>query len=536
MTLVRSMQFSIVAAVALATTSFGEDLKLHLRYQTATAPDSGRYHRLIRDEAWKPDQTAVIVCDVWDLHHCLNAVRRVEEFAPTLNKVVADLRKRGVTVIHAPSGCMDTYATHPARKRAIATPTADNLPQDITSWCKQIPAEEGAVYPIDQSDGGEDDDPQEHAEWAKKLESMGRNPRAPWKQQSDLIAIDAERDFISDRGDEVWNILEQRGINNVILTGVHTNMCVLGRPFGLRQMAKNEKNVVLMRDMTDTMYNPQRRPFVSHFTGTDLIVSHIERHVCPTIASDQIIGGKAFRFKHDKRPHLAIVMAEDEYETNQTLPVFASKYLGGHFRVSFVYGSAVERNEIPGLEVLDDADVALVSIRRRVLRPDQMAVVRRFVKAGKPVVGIRTASHAFSLRNQAPPDGFVDWPKFDAEVFGGNYHNHHGNQLKSTVDLVTAAADHPILTGIPRKTFAQGGSLYMTSPLAEGATALLMGHVDGHPDEPVAWTFRRADGGKSFYTSMGHRDDFERPEFVRLLVNGIHWAAGLPVRVEPISD
>jgi hypothetical protein len=76
-------------------------------------------------------------------------------------------------------------------------------------------------------------------------------------------------------------------------------MCVLGRPFGLRQMAKNGKNVVLMRDMTDTMYNPKRAPFVSHFKGTELIVEHIEKFVCPTITSDQMIGGKAFRFKGD---------------------------------------------------------------------------------------------------------------------------------------------------------------------------------------------------------------------------------------------
>ena len=79
----------------------------------------------------------------------------------------------------------------------------------------------------------------------------------------------------------MWAILEQNQIEHVILTGVHTNMCVLGRPFGLRQMARVGKDVVLMRDMTDTMYNPARWPFVSHFTGTDLIIDHVERHVCP---------------------------------------------------------------------------------------------------------------------------------------------------------------------------------------------------------------------------------------------------------------
>ena len=64
-------------------------------------------------------------------------------------------------------------------------------------------------------------------------------------------------------------------------------------------MAKNGKNVVLMRDMTDTMYNPAKAPFVNHYKGTELIVEHIEKYVCPTITSDQIIGGKTFRFKAD---------------------------------------------------------------------------------------------------------------------------------------------------------------------------------------------------------------------------------------------
>jgi hypothetical protein len=127
---------------------------------------------------------------------------------------------------------------------------------------------------------------------------MGRNPKAPWKSQHAGIKI-RDEDVISDSGVEIWNVLEARGIKNVILLGVHTNMCVLGRPFGLRQMAKNGKNVVLMRDMTDTMYNPKASPYVSHFKGTDLIVEHIEKYVCPTITSDQIIGGTPFRFKGD---------------------------------------------------------------------------------------------------------------------------------------------------------------------------------------------------------------------------------------------
>ncbi len=298
------MKRTIVLAAAMLTLMVSEStaqkaLDLTLQFQREPTPGSGEFQKMSRRESWDPSQTAIVVCDCWDYHHCLNAVRRLEQFAPVLDKVIGDARSRGVTIIHSPSDCMDAYRDHPARKRAVNIPPAKYLPHGIQSWCSVIPAEERSVYPIDQSDGGEDDDPAEHATWRAKLQSLGRNPNMPWKQQTDLIKIDEAADFISDRGDEVWNILEHRGINNVILTGVHTNMCVLGRPFGLRQMARNGKNVVLMRDMTDTMYNPKRWPYVSHFEGTRRVISHIQRYVCPTITSDQIIGGKPFRFEGD---------------------------------------------------------------------------------------------------------------------------------------------------------------------------------------------------------------------------------------------
>lgn len=502
-----------------------EPWKLELRYQQPVADGVDRYHRLSRTEQWNPEETAVIVCDVWDLHHCLNAVQRLNQFAPRLNRVLQAAREDGATIIHSPSDCMDAYREHPARSRAIHTPVADNLPEQAPYWCSVIPSEERGVYPIDQSDGGEDDDPREHAQWAAKLAAMGRNPGTPWKKQSSHITIDGERDFISDRGDEVWNILEARGIKNVILTGVHVNMCVLGRPFGLRQMARNGKNVVLMRDMTDAMYNPQRWPYVNHFTGNDLVISHIERHVSPTITSDQIVGGSPFEFSDDHRQHLVIVCAEDEYRTEETLPKFAAKLLGKDFRVSYVWGSAEDRNHLPGLEVLDDADVLLVSVRRRLLPPAAMRRVREFVAAGKPVIGIRTASHAFCLRNGEVPRGFADWPEFDPEVFGGHYTNHHGNQLVAHARVVGENSSHPVLAGMRADSFRTGGSLYKVAPLVAGAQPLLMGKVEGHAEEPVAWTFLRDGGGKSFYTSLGHVDDFAEPAFRQLLVRGIYWAA-----------
>ena len=519
-------------AVHLASVMAGaqeEPLNLTLRYQSETSADSNRYHRLTRDENWQPAETALIICDMWDLHHCKNAVTREKQFAPRLNEVIEYARKQGVTIIHSPSDCMAFYEDHPARQRAQKVPRAAAFPDQISSWCDSIPAEEQGTYPIDQSDGGEDDDPQEHAEWAKSLEQMGRNPRAPWKRQIDVLKIDADRDFITDQGEEVWSILEQRGINNVILAGVHTNMCVLGRPFGLRQMAKNGKNVVLMRDMTDTMYNPQAWPYVSHFSGTDLIISHVERYVCPTITSDQLIGGESFRFAKDDRPTVAFLIAEDEYHTETSLPKFATDELQKDCRLVFVYGNDRERNDIPGIEAIDDADVLVISVRRRALPKDQLQHVRDFVASGRGVVGIRTASHAFSLRGEAPPEGHAVWERFDPEVFGGNYNNHYGNQLKATVEFVGAEKSHPILDELTLDTFQQGGSLYQTSPLKEGTKVLACGHVEGHDPEPVAWIMERSNGGRSFYTSLGHVDDFEHQDVQRMIANAIRWCAASDV-------
>jgi hypothetical protein len=119
------------------------------------------------------------------------------------------------------------------------------------------------------------------------------------------------------------------------------------------------------------------------------------------------------------------------------------------------------------------------------------------------------------------------WPEFDRQVFGGNYTNHYGNELKAMVSVVDPppAASEVLLNGIeltqPR---ASGGSLYRVSPLAPGTGVLLVGRVSGQPPEPVAWTFRRADGGKSFYTSLGHVDDFRGPLLPQLLVNAIDWS------------
>jgi nicotinamidase-related amidase/type 1 glutamine amidotransferase len=467
---------------------------------------------------------------MWDLHHCLNATRRVVELGPRMDQVLQAARERGVTIIHAPSSCMDAYKDHPARRRAVATPASKNLPAEIGDWCKRIPSEERADYPVDQSDGGEDDPVAEHASWAARLKAMGRDPGSPWKRQTAALTIDENADYISDDGREIWSALEDRGIDNVILMGVHLNMCVLGRPFGLRQMAKNGKNVVLMRDMTDTMYNPLQAPYISHYSGTDRTIEHVERHVCPSITSDQIVGGKPFRFKRDTRPHVVFIVAEDEYKTEKTLPPFALAYLGRDYRVSFVFDQPGDMNDLPGMNVLDQADVAFISVRRRVIPAEQLAALRRFVAAGKSVVGIRTASHAFSPRSKGPVAAGHDlWTAFDADVLGGHYASHLGVGPKVATKADPSAVAHPILTGVDLVGLIGNGSLYKVRPLAGSATPILIGTIPDHPDEPVLWTNLTAYGGRVVYTSLGHPDDFSEPAFLGLLKNAVDWAAGREV-------
>ena len=301
-------------------------------------------------------------------------------------------------------------------------------------------------------------------------------------------------------------------------------------------MVRTGKNVVLMRDLTDTMYNPASEPFVSHFTGTDLIVEHIEKWVCATVTSDQIIGGQPFQFKNDKRPHLAILMAEREYKTAETLPAFALEYLGKTFRMSYVFANEYERNDLPGVDILNDADVAIISVRRRVLPEVQLKTIRSFVACGKPVVGVRTANHAFSLRGTDPPEGNVAWEEFDRDVIGGNYTGHHGGGPKVSIETVIGSDKHPILKGVDVANLCGSGSLYKVGPIADSTTELLRGSIPGKPDEPIAWINTSEFGGRVFYTSLAHPDDFSQPAFNRLLRNAIFWAAGLLTSTESSTE
>lgn len=485
--------------------SAGSVLQLQARSRTQTTADSGRWHSTTTTLNWKPRETCIIVCDMWDHHWCVPSEQRVAEMATHMNRVINAARARGVFIIHCPSDTMDAYTGHPARLRAINAAATETSPP-LQNWVRLLPEREGTL-PIDDSDGGCDCDPPVPS-------------RRVWTRQHPGIEIQAE-DAITDN-DEAFRLMRQRGIRNVIVMGVHTNMCVLGRPFSIRQMVLQGQNVVLVRDLTDTMYNPAKAPFVSHFSGNDLVTEHIEQFWCPSITSTDLSGEAPFRFRDDKRPHLAVVVSEPEYETEQSLTELRQELLK-HYRVSMVYGDNGDGSLLPGADVITNADLLLLSVRRRTLMPRQLQLFRDFIASGKPVIGIRTSSHPFHLRNQPAPEGRADWPEFDLQVNGGRYTNHHGDGPVTLLEAAPGQQQHPLLSGIALEELTGRGSLYKVRPLADSTTPVLIGRIPDQEPEPVAWINHRADGGRTFYTSLGHRGDFAQPGFRRLLLNACDW-------------
>ncbi len=213
------------------------------------------------------NRAAIVICDMWDKHWCRGATNRVEGLARRMEPVLEQARAKSILIIHAPSETMTFYANAPGRLLAEHAPVVAP-PSASEPMVKEPP------LPIDDSDGG--------------CDTPGDKEHQAWMRETPLLKI-AGGDVISDKGSEIYNVLQQHHIDTVLMMGVHANMCILNRTFGIRQLTRWGIHCILVRDLTDAMYNPASRPYVSHSSGTNLVIEHIEKYWAPSVTSDDLL-------------------------------------------------------------------------------------------------------------------------------------------------------------------------------------------------------------------------------------------------------
>jgi nicotinamidase-related amidase len=251
-----------VQPLRLTQAADAKDAALRLSLRSRLQPFKGvdAWEEVTLRKELPAKETALLLCDMWDDHWCKPAAKRCAALATKMAPVIAAARAKGVQIIHAPSDCMDFYKDAPQRRRILEVAKVEPP--------KPLPLPDPAL-PCDTTAGGCDDD-------SKFFKA--------WKRQHEAIAI-ADADVISDKGAEVYSFIKSKGIKTMLYVGVHTNMCVLHRTFAIKPMTRWGVPCVLVRDLTDAMYDPRQPPKVSHDEGTDLIIQYIEKYWCPSILS-----------------------------------------------------------------------------------------------------------------------------------------------------------------------------------------------------------------------------------------------------------
>jgi type 1 glutamine amidotransferase len=206
---------------------------------------------------------------------------------------------------------------------------------------------------------------------------------------------------------------------------------------------------------------------------------------------------------------ICLLSASAEYESDKSLADF-QKFLENRYRVTCQRAFGKDKGDgLPGLEALDTADLMIVYTRRIKLPADQLERIKKYIASGRPILGIRTASHAFE-----------NFKEFDHDVLGGDYKGHYTNSI-AQVELATDRPIHPVIAGV---TPFSSRKLYKNPSISPDDIVLLNATISGHR-EPVAWV-RERNGGRVFYTSLGVQEDFKQESFRQLLLNAVFWCAG----------
>lgn len=254
-----------------------------------------------------------------------------------------------------------------------------------------------------------------------------------------------------------------------------------------------------------------------------LIVIGLLANNCSLMAKDTHQKNKIGKMKKANIVFL-ITKDPDNYEADKTVPLFAEMLRKKYgYNVSVLLGSGDRGSyQYPNMEVVAKADLLVVFARRIALPHQQMDIIKQYLAKGKPLIGIRTANHAFTARDKIG-EGFEDWPEFVAEVLGCENRGYGPVVPGTDVTVVPGSAGNPILQNIQPAQWHSDGNVYLVAPLLDQkATVLLTGKADDIT-QPVAW-IRTAGRSKVFYTSLGYPTDFKTPQFTTLLVNAIKWA------------
>ncbi len=204
---------------------------------------------------------------------------------------------------------------------------------------------------------------------------------------------------------------------------------------------------------------------------------------------------------------VCLVSGSLEYDSDNSLATL-QKYLESRYQVTCTRAFRKTDDNVPGLENLETCDVVVLFTRRLTISGEQLERVKKYFLSGKPLVGIRTASHAFQK-----------WLDLDKEVLGGNYQNHYKAGSATIIEYTAKGKLHPILAGV--KLTKSEGTLYKNAGLSKDVDILLTGSIPMQT-EPIAWT-RMYKGGRVFYTSLGHQKDFEDENYLRMIANSIFW-------------
>lgn len=200
-----------------------------------------------------------------------------------------------------------------------------------------------------------------------------------------------------------------------------------------------------------------------------------------------------------------------EYEPAKSLAEF-KKHLEANYRVECSASLGGNGKKLDNLEPLAQADLLVIFARRTNLPDEQMALIRNHWEKGKPIVGMRTASHAFQ-----PADNEI----FDKKVLGGSYSGAGSYTAPFKAIPATPQAEHPVLKGVGPIT---SRGYYNNGKLAADVVVLQLVETDSKTPRPVTWT-HSYNGGRTLYTSMGTPEDFKNEDFIRLLSNAVFWAA-----------